>query len=141
VYLEYLRKLALGMDKTAAYVELRGDFKRGSPYIDQDTLEKFSRILWADIGTVPESHIRSGGFVIDTLEAALWCFLTTNTYQDAVLMAVNLGNDTDTTAAVTGALAGLSYGIEGIPVEWLNTLTASDDIRRLAAAMADALTA
>jgi ADP-ribosylglycohydrolase len=56
-------------------------------------------------------------------------------------MAVNLGNDTDTTAAVTGALAGLSYGIEGIPVEWLNTLAASDDIRRLAAAMADALTA
>ena len=64
---------------------------------------------------MPEKDIRSSGFVIDTLEAAFWCFLTTDNYKDAVLKAVNLGDDTDTTGAVTGALAGLAYGLESIP--------------------------
>jgi ADP-ribosylglycohydrolase len=54
---------------------------------------------------------------------------------------VNLGDDTDTTAAVTGALAGLAYGLEGIPPDWLDALAASGDIRRLAGAMAEALPA
>ncbi|MDR1986092.1 MAG: ADP-ribosylglycohydrolase family protein [Treponema sp.] len=82
--------------------------------------------MWQeDIRTLPESSIKSGGFVIDTLDAAFWCFLTTDSYRDAVLKAVNLGDDTDTTAAITGALAGLVYGLEGIPTEWLETLAAS----------------
>jgi ADP-ribosylglycohydrolase len=95
--------------------------------------------LREDIRTLPESGIKSGGFVIDTLEVAFWCFLTTDSYRDAVLKAVNLGDDTDITAAVTGALAGLAYGLEGIPTDWLETLARSRDIRRLARAMAKAL--
>jgi ADP-ribosylglycohydrolase len=71
---------------------------------------------------LPESKIRSGGYVIDTLEAALWCFLTTDSYAECVLKAVNLGEDTDTTAAVAGGLAGLLYGVDAIPEEWLATL-------------------
>ena len=70
----------------------------------------------------PVREVRSGGFVRDTLEASLWCLLTTNSYRDCTLAAVNLGDDTDTTAAVAGALAGIVYGIEGIPAEWLGTL-------------------
>ena len=54
---------------------------------------------------VPEQEIRSGGFVRDTLKAATWCFVNTNSYEDCVLAAVNLGDDTDTTAAVAGAPA------------------------------------
>ncbi|MDR1307101.1 MAG: ADP-ribosylglycohydrolase family protein [Treponema sp.] len=108
IYLEYLRKLLLGMEKSAAYAELRGNFSDGNPYIDTDTLGVFDRIIWSDISALSESCIQSEGFVIDTLEAALWCFLTTDSYRDAVLKAVNLGEDTDTTAAVTGALAGLA---------------------------------
>jgi ADP-ribosylglycohydrolase len=131
IYLEYLRKPASGTDKTAAYTELRRDFQEGSPHVSQDTLDKFSRILRTDISALPESGIKSGGFVIDTQEAALWCFLT------AVLKAVNLGDDTDTAAAVTGALAGL----ERIPPDRLDALAASGDIRRLAGAMAGALAA
>jgi ADP-ribosylglycohydrolase len=118
IYLEYLRKLAFGMEKRAAYVELGGDFSDRNPFIEADTLGKFARILRSDISALPEYGIRSGGFVIDTLEAALWCFLTTDSYRDAVLKAVNLGEetegeDTDTTAAVIGALAGLAYCLEG----------------------------
>jgi ADP-ribosylglycohydrolase len=136
IYLEYLRKLLGGMDKKTAYTELRGDFSDGKPYIDTETLGMFARILRSDISGLPESSIKSGGFVIDTLEAALWCFLTTDSYRAAVLKAVNLGEDTDTTAAVTGALAGLAYGIKAIPTVWLETLASYGDIRRLSGVMA-----
>lgn len=70
----------------------------------------------------PEHEIKSSGYVIDTIEAALWCVINTNSFKDAALMAVNLGNDTDTVAAVTGGLAGLYYGFYGIPAEWRNSI-------------------
>lgn len=76
----------------------------------------------------PEREVRSGGFVRDTFEAALWCLLTTTSYAECVLAAVNLGEDTDTTAAVAGGLAGIAYGMEGIPVEWLARLRGKDVI-------------
>jgi ADP-ribosylglycohydrolase len=101
----------------------------------------FDRILRSDIRALPESAIKSGGFVIDTFEATFWCFLTTGTFRDAVLKAVNLGDDTDTTAAVCGALAGLAYGADAIPAEWLDVLAGCKMIRRLAARMTDAITA
>ena len=135
IYLELLGKLLGGMDKQAAYAELRRDFQDGCPYISGPALDKFARILRADISAVPEAAIRSSGFVVDTLEAALWCFLTTDNYRDAVLKAVNLGEDTDTTAAVTGAPAGLAYGLGGIPAPWLDSLAGYNDILTLSAAM------
>jgi ADP-ribosylglycohydrolase len=141
IYLEYLRKFLDGMDKKAAYAELCGDFSEGNPLIDTGTLGKFARLLRSDISALPESGIKSGGFVIDTLEAALWCFLTTDSYRDAVLAAVNLGGDTDTTAAVTGALAGLAYGIKAIPAVWLEGLAGYGEILRLSGAMAEGLAA
>ena len=81
--------------------------------------------------SVDEDNIKSSGYVIDTLEAAIWCILTTNNYKDAVLKAVNLGHDTDTTGAVTGGLAVLIYGLDNIPNEWINTLARKDDIMNL----------
>lgn len=135
IYVEMLNKLRMGRKKQAAYAELRDDFARGVPFISKETLSKFCRILENDISTLPEEDIRSGGFVIDTLEAAFWCFLTTDNYKDAVLKAVNLGDDTDTTGAVTGALAGLAYGLDAIPQEWREQLAAYDEIRRIAVAM------
>ncbi|MDR1776524.1 MAG: ADP-ribosylglycohydrolase family protein [Desulfovibrio sp.] len=135
LYLEYLRNLLGGMEKKAAYAALRNDFQAGCPYIDATALEKFARILHEDITALPEQAIKSGGFVVHTLEAALWCFLTTENYRDAVLKAVNLGEDTDTTAAVTGALAGLAYGLAGIPAPWLKTLAGYNGILSIATAM------
>lgn len=75
-----------------------------------------------DIQKLPEREIRSSGYVIDTIEAALWCVTTSNTYEETVLKAVNLGDDTDTTAAVAGGLAGIIYGFDAIPKEWIATL-------------------
>lgn len=135
IYVEMLNKLRMGRKKKAAYAELREDFARGVPFISKATLGKFVRILENDISTLPEEEIRSSGFVIDTLEAAFWCFMTTDNYKDAVLKAVNLGDDTDTTGAVTGALAGLAYGLDSIPQEWREQLAAYDEVRRIAVAM------
>lgn len=75
-------------------------------------------------------EVRSGGFVRDTFEAALWCLLTTDDYASCVLRAVNLGDDTDTTAAVAGALAGIIYGEAGIPAAWRAALRGTDVIER-----------
>lgn len=79
---------------------------------------------------MPEQEIKSGGFVRDTLKAATWCFVNTNSYEDCVLAAVNLGDDTDTTAAVAGALAGTAYGIDAIPQEWIDTLRGKELIEQ-----------
>ncbi len=79
-----------------------------------------------DVVARPVDEIRSGGFVRDTFDAALWCLANTSSYAECALVAVNLGDDTDTTAAVAGALAGIVYGIEGIPSEWLDKLRGKD---------------
>ena len=75
-----------------------------------------------DLKNKSEDEIKSTGFVLHTLEASLWCLLNTNNYKDAVLKAVNLGDDTDTTAAVTGGLAGIIYSFDEIPRDWIDKL-------------------
>lgn len=80
-------------------------------------------------------HIRGSGYVVDSLEAALWCFHHHDNYRDAVLAAVNLGDDADTTAAICGQLAGAYYGINGIPDAWLGKLAMGDTISALADAL------
>lgn len=82
--------------------------------------------LKAELGDVPAREVRSGGYVVDTLRAARWCAGTTSSYESCVLSAVNLGSDTDTTAAVAGALAGTLYGRQAIPPKWLGTLRRKD---------------
>ena len=72
--------------------------------------------------TRQREEIKSTGYVVDSLEAALWSLLKTNSFRDAVETAVNLGGDADTIGAVTGGLAGIIYGIEGIPKEWIEAL-------------------
>ena len=76
-------------------------------------------------------HIRGSGYVVDSIEAALWCFHRHNNFADAVLEAVNLGDDTDTTAAVTGQLAGAYYGYDAIPPAWRADISMAADILRL----------
>ena len=71
---------------------------------------------------IPTAEVKSGGYVVDTLNASLWCLVNTGSYAECVLAAVNLGRDTDTTACVAGALAGAFYGYGAIPAEWLEVL-------------------
>lgn len=86
------------------------------------------------IGSRKRNEIKSSGYVVDTLEAALWCFLNTETYKDCVLTAVNLGEDTDTVAAVAGGLAGIYYGKGGevgIPEIWIDKIARKDWIKEI----------
>lgn len=105
--------------------------------IDQEEVMHFGRLLSNSIQDLEESEIKSSGYVIDTLEASMWCLLTTNTYKDAVLTAVNLGGDTDTIAAITGGIAGLRYGKSKIPEEWINSLAKLNDIDLLIDRLSD----
>lgn len=92
----------------------------------------FSRVR--EIWKLNREEIRSSGYVVDTLEAALWCLYHSNNYQDCVLTAVNLGEDTDTVAAVAGGLAGLVYGVggeRGIPEVWISQIARKDWIKGL----------
>ena len=76
--------------------------------------------------------IRSTGFVVDSLEASVWCLYNTESYREAVELAVNLGGDTDTIGAITGSLAGLYYGYEGIPAEWIEDLRGKEQLMAVA---------
>ncbi|MBD2199783.1 MULTISPECIES: ADP-ribosylglycohydrolase family protein [Calothrix] len=133
IYITIAVALLEGADPQTAY--LQSLEKIQAIYSVRDyLLEKphFSRIYTGEIHKLPVEEINSGGYVIDTLEAALWCFLNSSSYSDAVLTAVNLGGDTDTTAAVTGGLAGIYYGIESIPQAWINQIARKQDIINLA---------
>jgi len=74
------------------------------------------------------NHIKSDGYVVSTLEAAMWSVWKTDNFKDALLLAVNLGDDADTVGAVAGQIAGAIYGIEEIPKEWVSDLTQSPRI-------------
>jgi len=80
-------------------------------------------------------EIRGSGYVVECLEAALWCFWNTDSFEAAVLAAANLGDDADTTAAVCGQLAGAYYGIGGIPAGWLRKLAGRGMIEQMAMAL------
>ncbi len=80
---------------------------------------------------LPESAIQSSGYVVHTLEAAVWCLLHTDSYEACVLKAVNLGDDTDTTGAVAGGLAGIYYGAGSIPHAWQSIVAKRDYIKHL----------
>ena len=69
--------------------------------------------------------------MVHTLEASIWCVLTSVSFREAVLKAVNLGGDTDTTGCVTGGLAGVYYGIGDIPTDWIGKLARMAEIREL----------
>jgi ADP-ribosylglycohydrolase len=77
-------------------------------------------------------HIRGSGYVIHTLEAALWAFHGTDNFRDGALKVVNLGEDADTTGAVYGQIAGAYYGVDGIPAEWREKLAMRELIEQRA---------
>ena len=138
-YLEFARQILDGKDKFEIYKNLQTeitDYLTGIS-IDPKEIAIFDRLLKNDIDKLSEEKINSSGYVLETLEASIWCLLTTGTYSEAVLKAVNLGNDTDTTAAVAGGLAGLLYGIDAIPEKWIKQLARYEDINDLAERLAE----
>ena len=141
IYSLMVSALLKGESPYNAYAYAATEAKRGydkRPYSDE--LVHFKRIINGDIHNLPEERIQSDGYVIHTLEAGIWCTINSNTFTEAVLKAVNLGDDTDTTGIVTGGLAGIHYGVDAIPKEWINTIARKDDIEGLFRGFINSLT-
>ncbi len=94
----------------------------------RDERRNFTRLLRGSLGDAPEREISASGYVVSTLEAALWALMTTRNFRDCVLKAVNLGEDSDTVGAIAGGMAGVTYGIDAIPREWIDTLARKEDL-------------
>lgn len=97
----------------------------------------FAAALAPHLATLPEQEIASGGHVIDTLTASLWCLLTSKSYEETVLKAVNLGGDADTTGIAAGGLAGVCYGRAAVPEHWCNAMARANDLNLLFERFAD----
>ena len=139
LYLLVARGLLAGLAPAAAYEQMcqlaNAWLQNGSiPAVVED--KHYQMVLTGQLAGQPKGQISSSGYVVHTLEAALWCLLTHDSYAATVLAAVNLGDDTDTTGAVAGGLAGLAYGEAGIPAEWLAVLARRADIEELATRLA-----
>ena len=133
-YLEFARFILDGHSPKSAYQKANESFLGLTEQlqIDKEELSNFDRLTKGTIDALEEENIFSDTYVIYTLEASIWCILTTDNYKDAVLKAVNLGKDTDTTAAVTGGIAGLIYTAGNIPKEWVNKIAKLEDIEEVA---------
>ena len=141
IYVSIATQLLTESNRRSAY--LQGIEMASGIYKDpvcSSELHHFDRVLSGRIADYPMDKIQSSGYVVHTLEAALWSWLNTSNYAEAVLTAVNLGDDTDTTAAVTGGLAGIEYGFSSIPDHWIDVILRKDDIINLANRLEVALT-
>ena len=129
IFIQFALNLLHGYSLNLSYENTRKtaySYYSRPPYANE--INHFERILIKKINEVPPEHINSDGYVVHTLESSLWCLLNTSSFKDAVLAAVNLGYDSDTTGAVTGALAGLHYGFKSIPEKWIKTLARAGEI-------------
>lgn len=140
-YLEFARRILLHEPLPDIYQAMKVELSTffAAQYMPDAELNVLSRLLKDNIYEKKIGAIRSNGYVISTLEAAIWCLMNSNSFESAVLDAVNLGEDTDTTGAVTGGLAALYYGFEAIPVRWLDELARKEDIENLCVQFSNSL--
>lgn len=127
-YVDFAISLLNGLNKEEAY-------KHANEFVKEYCYDEyasewpfFEKIFSGNVAKIKEEDVCSSCYVIDTLEAALWSFLTTDNYQDAVFNVINLGGDTDTVAAVVGGLAGIFYGYSAIPKNWIDLLAKKEEI-------------
>ncbi len=132
----YIVDELLGVEKKTAAEAVAAGLAHAKAHLQRDLelqpqLIYYEKIFREDFRDLPQENISSSGYIVDTLEAVIWCFLGSKDYWSSVLKAVNLGGDTDTVAALTGGLAGIYYGYEAIPAEWLDTLAQQERINHL----------
>ena len=133
IYLNFAEKLTEGKDKVVAYNETRKEISELWEEIgfDENERKHFKKLIQNDIRATSIDDLKTGGYVIEVLESSFWFFLNRNNYRDTVLSIINLGHDTDTSAAIVGGLAGIYYGADKIPAGWLASLARKNDIIEL----------
>ncbi|MCL6603739.1 MAG: ADP-ribosylglycohydrolase family protein [Paenibacillus sp.] len=129
IYVEIAINLINGLDMKRSIQAMKEVIKE--TYANNIELKRFDRIIEGDLSILDINEIQSSGYVVHTLEASLWSLLTSNGYKEAVFKSINLGDDTDTTGAVTGGLAGIYFGIDEISQDWLNQIASIDEIIEL----------
>ncbi|KRD11617.1 hypothetical protein ASE21_07895 [Flavobacterium sp. Root901] len=141
IYVVYCLEILKDKDKFEAYKDMQNVLSKflENKSFNPVEIQLFDRILKNDISQYPEVNIHSSGYVLDSLQASLWCFLNSDSYKETVLKAVNLGEDTDTTGAIAGGLAGIYFGLKSIPQKWIENLVRINDIKDLAERLADNL--
>ena len=120
IYTDFVKSLLKGQTKAQAFNDILS--KDYSEHYSNGSINYYKRLLNIKFPKLSSSEINSSGFIVDTLEASIWCLLTTSSYENAVVKAINLGNDTDTIGAITGSMAGILYGYESIPKRWISKL-------------------
>lgn len=135
IALEFIENQEKRLDLTLEEMIRNGIVKSKEYYYNNDSFRKelhhFDRVFSLDIQNLPRDEIKSGGYTISSLEASIWCLLNNESYNDTILTAVNLGHDTDTTACIVGGLAGIYYGYDNIPEDWINELAELEYIEGL----------
>ena len=129
IYVIYGIELLNNKNLTQAYKNIKKI--KYDKYFSRDTIRRYERILKDNINKYSLDEIKSSGFVVDTLEATLWVLLNTNSYNQAIIGAINLGDDTDTVGACVGGLAGIYYGQDSINQNWKNDLLKFNYINNL----------
>ena len=129
IYCDFIKKLLHGKNKVQIVKEF--DVKDYDKFYSLEAINVYNRILSGEILNLKRDDIKSTGFVVDTLEASLWCILKSNNFEETIINAINLGNDTDTIGAITGSIAGIIYGMESIPSRWLDKLQKREYINNL----------
>lgn len=129
IYNSCIINLLKGLDKFEAYLSIK---KNNYDAYSNDIIKEYFRILEDDISKLRIDDISSSGYVVDTLECALWIFLNSDNFKDCIIASTNIGDNTDTIGAVVGSLAGIYYGIESIPKEWTQKLQKKDYLYQLA---------
>lgn len=114
----YIIDLLNGLSKEEAYINVKN---RHYNYSDT-VINMYNRLLKQDIRDLKINDINSSGYIVDTLEASFWCLLTNSSYENTIVEAINLGQDTDTIACICGSMAGIIYGMNSFPSRWLDKL-------------------
>ena len=147
MYVKIARRLIKGMPIDEAVYKTAVDYQK-----ELKEIENFTDFF--DLKKLNIEQISGSGYVVDTLKAALWCIIKTDNYRDCIKLAVSLGEDTDTVAAVSGGLAGIIYGCDGfdtdgensdksndvgIPYDWYKVIVDKEDITELCYAFFNAI--
>ena len=119
MYVKYIIFILSNNNKTESYKLLQ---KIDYSIFNKDNINLYESIIKYDISKYSLDTIKSTGFVVDTLESALWVILNTESFNEAIIGSVNLGGDTDTIAAITGSIAGILYGYDSINEKWIKDI-------------------
>lgn len=123
IYVQFIICLLKGYTKEEAYKHIQ--YLDYSAY-DMHSLKLYKRILDEQIEVQRLDQIKSTGYIVDTLESAMWIFMNAEHYKEAIIASTNIGGDTDTIGAIVGSMAGIYYGFDSIPSNWLEKLQRKD---------------